>query len=492
MIVQNRQVMLSCLWLCCKHDLIVDFDHAEIEVVSDEAGPSGLPREAPEEAAAQSRRSSGDVRRRLVLGDDDSEAEGTKHAEGKSAQPSRPAAAVLQSDSERSAPQARAEAPLDSNSEVSAPQARAGASARHRAGQVIDSSSEEEMQGTGDKSRHSKAARHPQRQYRKPDGQPRYVPPAKRQSGRRAEDALKMAAASFQASPSRSGPPAAMHEKLSAPGTPEHSGSPSKRPQPYFMASPQRQLEGTSQQQAHRAVGEPQPGLPEPRGQRVDAPGIGTDLGALLRQAQGSDAAQRLASLALPERQDDSHSEPGIEGASGNGNSEAQPGVTREEVFQQMALEAAAASREALATAFSYPDDSPCSPEAGAARQQHFQHCADAIELDSDAQDGKRQADGRMEGPEIHAEHSAAHVASTDHELALALEKSEMQAVSTQTSSKSQSILKPQRSVPKQSGGGNRGSRGRGDATKGSIKVQKDADSVAKQKSILKYFSPRS
>ena len=473
---------------------MVGSDHAEVEVVSDEeeAGPSGLPREVPEEAAGLPRRSSGDIRRRLVLGDDDSEAEGTENADGNLAQPSRPAAAVLQSDSELSAPQARAEAPLDSNSEVSAPQARAGASSRHRAGQVIESSSEEEMQGTGDRSRHSEAARQPQRQYRKPDSQPRYVPPAKRQSGRRAEDALKMAAASFQASPSRSGPPAAVHEKLSAPGTPEHSGSPSRRPQPYFMASPQRRPEGTSQQQAHHANGEPEPGLPESRGQRVDAPGIGTDLGALLRQAQGSDAAQRLASLALPERQDDSHSEPGVEGASGNGNSEAQPGVTREDVFQQMALEAAAASREALAAALSYPDDSPCSPEAVAGRQHHFQQGADAIEPGSDAQDGKRQADGNMEGLEIHAEHSAAHMASTDHELALALEKSETQAVPTQTPSKSQSVLKPQRSVSKQSQGGSRGSRGRGDATKGSIKVQKDADSLAKQKSILKYFSPRS
>ena len=463
-------------------------------MVSDEeeAGPSGLPRGAPEEAAALPRRSSEDVCRRLVLGDDDSEAEGTENAEGNAAQPSCPAAAVLQSDSKLSAPQARAEAPLDSNSEVSAPQARAGASARHRAGQVIESSSEEEMQGTGDKSRQSKAARQLQRQYRKPDGQPRWVPPAKRQSGRRAEDALKMAAASFQASPSRSGPPAAVHEKLSAPGTPEHSGSPSRRPQPYFMASPQRRPEGTSQQQAHDANGEPEPGLPEPHGQRVDSPGIGTDLGALLRQAQGSDAAQRLASLALPERQDDSHSEPGVEGTSANGNSEAQPGVTREDVFQQMALEAAAASREALAAALSYPDDSPCSPEAGSARKQRFQQGADAIEPDSDAQDGKWQADGCMDSAEIHAEHSAAHVVSTDHELALALDKSEKQAVSTQKSSKTQSVLKPQRSVSKQSGGGSRSSRGRGDATKGYTKVQKDADSLAKQKSILKYFTPRS
>ena len=444
---------------------------AEIVVVSDgdEAGPSGLPADEPEKAALP-RSSSGDARRRLVLGDEDEDEEddddaGDVDGVGENAtwaQASHPATT-----------------PLADPSEQVAEEAGAAATARGKAGQVIASSSEDEQREAPRRGRHASSAGQQQPRYRKPVGQPRYVPPAKRQSGRRAEDALKQAAASFQASPSRPGQaalsPAATPERQTAPGTPEYSSSPSRRPQPYFMARPQSRHEGPTQQQS-------EPGDLEPQ-----APGIGTDLGALLRQAQGSDAMQRLASMALPGRRTDSHLGPDENGEGAHMTTERSAslaGAHGEDAVQQMALAAAAASREALA-AMSYLDDSPRSPGTATDARQQFQQGADL-----EAADLAEQAVGDVDSPRHTTQRSAAPVTAMEHTLAPAM--SDRLSAPAQTPSQPRSRRTSQTSTLRQAKGASQGSKATATMSKGTMTRTKDSDSVSGQKGILNYFSPRS
>ena len=435
---------------------------AEIVVVSDGdvAGPSNLPPDEPEEAALP-RSSSGDARRRLVLADDedDNDIEDADQAEDHAtwAQASPPGPTVVAD-----------------RSEGSDEQAGAAASARCKAAQVIVSSSEEEQQAAPRKGRHASSAGQQQPRCRKPAGQPRYVPPAKRQSGRRAEDALKQAAASFQASPSRPGQaalsPAATPERQSALGTPEYSSSPSRRPQPYFMARPQDGHEGHA----------------KPSELGSHAPGIGTDLGALLRQAQGSDAMQRLASLALPGRQADGHlglDENGEGADMTTERSASLAGADGEDAVQQMALAAAAASREALA-AMSYLDDSPRSPGTAADAQQHFQQSADPEAVH------REQAAGDVDSPGHATPGSAAPM--TAIEPALAPARSGRLSAPAQTPAKQRSGRTSQTSTPRQTRGASQGSKAKAAMSKGTSTETKGLDSVSGQKGILSYFSPRS
>ena len=443
---------------------ILAFADSAVVIDEDEAGPSEPPAEEPEEAALP-RSASGDARRKLVLEEDDSDDDEDARD-----------AHEAQNNATQEQPSLLASAHLGDHSEESAPQAGAEASARRQVGQVIASSSEDEQQAAASKGKHASSAGKQQQQqrYRKPAGQPRYMPPAKRQSGRRAEDALKRAAASFQAAPSRAGrparSPAASPERETAPGTPEHSGSPGRRPQPYFMASPQRRRETPSKQHAEPSR-------------------VGSDLGALLRQAQGSDAAQRLASLKLPGTQGD-----GQWGADANGEgmdltTERSGSLGGEGAVQQMALAAAAASREALA-ALSYPDDSPRSPGTGRASQRGFQQSADLDALEVDEAIAAEQAAGDVDSAKQAAERSAAPVAAMDCELAPA--QSEGRSAPAQTPSKPQSGKSSQTSSIRQTRGGSRGSKGNVDKSRSASKVLKSSDSVSAQKGILKYFSPRS
>lgn len=443
---------------------------AESEVVIDEeeAGPSELPADEPKEAALP-RSTSGDARRRLILGDsdDDNDAGNANGAEDNAAQAS-PAASALPDDC----------------SEGSAAQAGAAASARRKAGQVIVSSSEDEQQAAAYKGKHASAAGKQQPRYRKPLGQPRYVPPVKRQSGRRAEDALKLAAASFEASPSRAAQPArspaATPEPHTAPDTPEHSSSPSRRPQPYFMASPGSRREGPLSQHA------------EPSRLGVRSPGIGTDLGALLRQAQGSGSLQRLTSLALPGRQADSPQGPDSrdEGIDLTTEKSGQlTGASGEDAVQQMALAAAAASREALA-ALSYPDDSPQSPGTRTAVHQRFQQSADQEALEFDAPESAEQTADDVDSAGNHAVHSAAPITAMDHALAPA--QSDMRRMPAQKPSKPQPGMSSHTSTPRQLDRGSRGSKANADIRTSASKVPRTPDCVSGQKGILKYFSPRS
>ncbi len=436
-----------------------------IDEDEDEAGPSKLPAQEPEEAALP-RSASGDARRRLVLGDDDSDNGDNVDDDAEDAQ-------EAEDDATREQAPPPASALSGEHSEESAQQAGAEAPAQRKAGQVIASSSEDEQPAAAYKGRHASSASKQQQQqrYRKPAGQPRYMPPAKRQSGRRAEDALKMAAASFQAAPSRAGQPAlspaALPERHTAPGTPEHSGSPGRRPQPYFMASPQRRRGSSSQHNAKPSR-------------------VGSDLGALLRQAQGSDAAQRLASLKLPGTQEDDQwaadaNGGGIDLTAGRSGSLG----GGEDAVQQMALAAAAASREALA-ALSYPDDSPRSPGSGRAAQRRLQHSADLDALDVEEAGDAEQAAGDVDRAGDNAELSAAPMA-----VELAPSHSEKRSVPARTPSKPQSGRSSQTSSFRQMRGGSRGSKGKDDNSRSASKVPKNSDSVSAQKGILKYFSPR-
>ena len=439
---------------------------AESEVVIDggEAGRGELPAGNRKEAALP-RSASWDARRKLVLGDSDSNDDGD---EGN--------ADEAEDDATRAQVSPAASAPPDDDSEGSAAQAGAAASARHKAGQVIVSSSEDEQQAAAYKGKHASAAGKQQPRYRKPAGQPRYVPPVKRQSGRRAEDALKLAAASFQASPSRVAQPVPQ----TAPGTPEHSSSPSRRAQPYFMASPGSRREGPLQ---HRA---------EASRLGVQSAGIGKDLGALLRQAQGSGSLQRLTSLALPGRRADS-----LQGAEAEDkgvdltteDSGPLVGASGEDTVQEMALAAAAASREALA-ALSYPDDSPRSPRTRTAAQQRFQASADQDTLETDVPEFAEQAADDADSAKYRAEHLAGPTTAMDHVLPPA--QSDRQRAPAQKTSKPQSGMSSRRSTLRQLKGGSPGSKGNVDIRKSASKVPRTPDCVSGQKGILKYFSPRS
>ncbi len=442
-------------------------------MIDEDEAPAGEPEEA-----ALPRSASGDARRKLVLGDDDSDSEDGDDNDIDNDNDNDGNAGDVRGPEDEAAP-AQASPPasaiLGDNSEDSAQQAGAGTSARHKVGQVIGSSSEDEQPAGACKGKHAGSAgrQQPQR-YRKPAGQPRYMPPAKKQSGRRAEDALKMAAASFQAAPSRAGQPppspAATPERQTAPGTPEHLGSPGRRPQPYFMASPQRRRENPSQQ-------------------HTEPSRVGSDLGALLRQAQGSDAAQRLASLALPGAQGDDQWGADANGEGVDLTTDHSGSLAGDDAIQQMALAAAAASREALA-ALSYPDDSPRSPSIGRAAQQRFQKSADLDALELIEPDDTEQAADDVGSARDHAEHSAGPMTAKDHEVGPS--QSDRRSAPAQTPTKPQSGKSSQTSSLRQMRGGSRGSKGKADNSRSVSKLPKNTDSVLGQKGILKYFSPRS
>lgn len=322
----------------------------------------------------------------------------------------------------------------------------------------------------------------------------RYVPPKLRQSGRRAEDALKQAVAALQASSGGAGHAqendAALSEQQQAlSASPQRSHSPSSRPQPFFMASPQSRR---THEMDGQGAAEHDSQLQAILGHRPDAPGIGTDLSALLQQAEGSDAAQQLASLPLPAAQPLSQGGLGVQSLPAQGSDDATE--TRSEASGQDAaiqemLAAAAASREALAS-LGPPDDSPRSPGA----QQHSQPSHDAEPKDH-ARCNAGQAVGALEGAQVPAKSSEAHMGATDRNSAPG--QADRQATATQASSQPQSNLPSRSHAPKQGrGASSQSSRDRAGGAKGSPtsgRPKKDPDALSGQKSIKSYFmaSPR-
>ena len=319
----------------------------------------------------------------------------------------------------------------------------------------------------------------------------RYVPPKLRQSGRRAEDALKQAVAELQASSGGAGYAleidAALSEQQQAlSSSPQRSHSPSSRPQPFFMASPQ------SRRTHEVGAAEHDSQLQAILDHRPAAPGIGIDLSALLQQAEGSDARQQLASLPLPAAQPESQGGLCVQSLPAHGSddaTEARPEASVQDAAIQEMLAAAAASREALA-ALGPPDDSPRSPGA----QQHTQPILDA-EPNDHARCDAGQADGDLEGAQVPAKSSEAHVGATDRDPAPV--QADRPATATQASSQPQSNLPSCSHAPMQGrGASSQSSRGRGGGAKGSPtsgRPKKDPDSLSGQKSIKSYFmaSPR-
>lgn len=386
---------------------------------------------------------------------------------------------------------------LGSGSKASAPQAEAPG--RHVAD--LGGSSESDREAARESGRHAstaKLSRLPWPQYtgRPKHNQPRYMPPAKRPSGSRAEEAVRLAAASFQASPSRTGPsvqaPAAAAQAQGTSDMQEGRTSNSSPPQPYFMATDQS-MHSSPARNPQRAAGYQGPQSHLSIGHQRDAPGIGADLSALLRHARGSGDIQPLPSLTLPGMEAERQEEPGAglpAPKAVDAGSEAMQGAagSQDSTVQEMALAAAAAGREAVA-ALSSQLDSPRSPAAGAGPlQQPFQPDG-SQEQGSEASLDAWRADVGPRGAKREVP-PAVRMCSKDHEGAPA--RSQGQSVSSQTPLQPNLLSgKPQRSASGRGRGGSQGSKGRGQGVKASIGTQKDQDSLTKQRNIRTYFSPR-
>ena len=298
------------------------------------------------------------------------------------------------------------------------------------------------------------------------------MPPAQRQSGRRAEAALKQAAASLLASPGKAGRAAddlaaqSHQQQASGEQEPEDSSGSLARPQPAFLSPGQS---------------------PSSKSARPAAPDIGADLSALLRQADSPGGGQLLDSPPVLEGAADIHGEPGAERDAAGSPASAGAEGSEGGIVEALARDAAEASRQALA-ALGPPEDSPRSPAAQAGAQQLSQQGFQA-EVDAAAADNAAQEAGSVQDAQGAAGCSAAQGAST--ESSLARTTSTRQQPSTQTASQLQSRSQSQRSQSQHSQPLRSLSRSSGAKAKRAPGKQRDPDALSQQKSIMAYFSPR-